>query len=269
MSNRTTTTPRERKAAAQGLQHDWFILRSLVSKDFKLKYRRSILGVAWSVLNPLLMMVVLTAVFSYMFRFQIENYPLYLILGTILFSMMSNSTTDAMRSIIESSALIKKVRINKIVFPLEKVLFEMLNFAISLVAVALVMIFFRVAPTLNLLLLPVLLVFMVVFCTGLGMMLSSLAVFFRDTVHLWSVVTTAWMYATPIFYPFDMLPDWMQTAMQFNPMYHYVTYFRDIVMWNITPDLMQHALCLGFAVVQFVIGLVVFRKTEHKFILFV
>ena len=106
-----------------GMKHSLFVLKSLVSKDFKLKYRRSILGVLWSVLNPLLMMIVLSAVFSFMFRFQIENYPLYLILGQVLFSLMTDATTSAMTSVIDASPLLKKVRVEKMVFPLEKVVF--------------------------------------------------------------------------------------------------------------------------------------------------
>ena len=180
-----------------GMKHSLFVLKSLVSKDFKLKYRRSILGVLWSVLNPLLMMIVLSAVFSFMFRFQIENYPLYLILGQVLFSLMTDATTSAMTSIIDASPLLKKVRVEKMVFPLEKVVFGLVNFAISLIAVLAVMVFFQVIPTWRVLLIPVMIIFVSLFCVGLGLLLSSLAVFFRDVIHLWGVVTTAWMYATP------------------------------------------------------------------------
>ena len=174
-----------------GMKHSLFVLKSLVSKDFKLKYRRSILGVLWSVLNPLLMMIVLSAVFSFMFRFQIENYPLYLILGQVLFSLMTDATTSAMTSIIDASPLLKKVRVEKMVFPLEKVVFGLVNFAISLIAVLAVMVFFQVIPTWRVLLIPVMLIFVSLFCVGLGLLLSSLAVFFRDVIHLWGVVTTA------------------------------------------------------------------------------
>lgn len=254
---------------AKTWKHNLFILKSLVSKDFKLKYRRSVLGVLWSVLNPLLMMLVLTAVFSFMFRFTIENYPLYLILGTILFDMMSRSTSSAMTSIIEAAPLLKKIRVEKSIFPIEKILFELLNFAISLFAVAAVMIYYQVTPTANLLFLPLLLIYMVIFCSGIGLLLAALAVFFRDTIHLWGVIVTAWTYATPLFYPFDMLPDWMQQAMAFNPMYHYVTYFRDIMMWNTNPGLVENLVCFCMAAATFVLGLVVFRKLERKFILYV
>lgn len=246
-----------------------FILKTLVTKDFKLKYRRSFLGVLWSVLNPLLMMVVMSAVFSYMFRFSIPNYPLYLILGQILFTLMSDATGAAMSSIIDAAGLIKKIRVEKMLFPLEKACFSMVNFLFSAIAAVIVMIYFQIFPTLNLLFLPILLICVLLFSVGLGLILSSLAVFFRDTIHLWGVILTAWTYATPIFYPLDLLPPSLITAMEFNPMYQYITYFRDIMMNGITPSLEQNLICIGMAVVTFAIGFIVFRKTEHKFILYV
>jgi ABC-2 type transport system permease protein len=251
------------------LKRDAFVLTSLVSKDFKIKYRRSVLGVLWSLLNPLLMMIVMSAVFSFMFRFEIENFPLYLILGTILFSFMNNSTNNGLLSIIDSAALIKKIRINKTIFPLEKVVFELVNFAISLVAVALVMIFFQVMPTFNLLFLPLLLVYMLLFCTGLALLLCSLAVYFRDIVHLWSVFCLAWTYATPIFYPIELMPDFMQRLEMFNPMYQYITFFREIAMWNTTPSLARVGMGALMAVATLIVGALVFRKLQKRFILYV
>lgn len=246
-----------------------FILKTLVSKDFKLKYRRSFLGVLWSVLNPLLMMVVMSAVFSYMFRFSIPNYPLYLILGQILFTLMSDATGAAMSSIIDAAGLIKKIRVEKMLFPLEKACFSMVNFLFSAIAAVIVMVYFQIFPTINILFLPVLLICVLLFSIGLGLILASLAVFFRDTIHLWGVILTAWTYATPIFYPLDLLPPGLITAMEFNPMYQYITYFRDIMMNGITPSLEQNLICIGMAIITFIVGFIVFRKTEHKFILYV
>lgn len=251
------------------LKRNWFILTSLVSKDFKLKYRRSILGVAWSVLNPLLMMIVLAAVFSVVFRGSIEPFPVYLILGQTLFTFMSDATSGAMGSIIESAPLIKKIRINKMLFPLEKVMFALLNFAISLIAVAIVMVFFQVMPTLNILLLPVLLIYLFMFSLGLGLLLAALSVFFRDIMHLWGVILTAWTYATPLFYSIEILPDWMIPIMQFNPMYYYVSYFREIAMWGATPGLTENLICFGCGAAALTVGLLVFRRQQKKFILYV
>lgn len=258
-----------RSISKPAIRRNWFILTSLVSRDFKLKYRRSVLGVLWSVLNPLLMMCVLSAVFSTVFRFDIENFPLYLILGTTLFSLMSDSTTTAMRSIIDSSSLIKKIRIEKILFPLEKVIFQLVNYCLSLIAVAAVMVFFHITPTANIFFLPLLLLYVLLFSAGLGFLLSALVVFFRDIAHLWSVVITAWTYATPLFYPVTIIPDWMEPIMQFNPMYHYVTYLRQIALWGQNPGLIENLFCLGMGVLTLVVGYCVFRKLEKKFILYI
>ncbi len=250
-------------------RRNWFTITSLVGKDFKLKYRRSVLGVLWSVLNPLLMMLVLTAVFSTFFKFDIEYYPVYLILGNTLFAFMADSTSSAMLSIIDSASLIKKIRIEKLIFPIEKVLFQLVNFALSFVAVLIVMLFFRIAPTFNWIFFPLLIVYVAIFSAGLGLLLSALAVFFRDMVHLWSVVVTAWTYATPLFYPESILPGWMLAAEAFNPMYQFVTYYRDIALWGITPSLETNLICLGMALATLAVGFVVFKKMQSRFILYV
>ncbi len=247
----------------------WFIISSLVSKDFKLKYRRSILGVIWSVLNPLLMMCVLTAVFSTFFRFDIEHYPVYLILGTTLFSLMSDSTSSAMSSVLNSSSLIKKIRINKIVFPIEKVLFSLINFALSCIATIIVMMVLQVPITWRIILLLPLLFYVAIFSAGLGLLLSALAVFFRDIIHIWSVAITAWTYATPLFYPVGILPGWMLDFENFNPMYHYVTYFRDIALWGNTPSITENLVCFGFALIALALGYVAFKTLQKKFILYI
>lgn len=253
------------------LRQDWYILTSLVVKDFRLKYRRSILGVVWSVLNPLLMMIVLSAVFT-VFSNNDPNtqpFPVYLILGMTLFSLMTNSTTGGASSIISSAPLIKKIRINKVLFPLQKVLFELVNFSFSMVAVIAVMLAFRIIPTINLLFLPLLLFYVVLFCAGLSLLLAALAVFFADIIYLWGVVITAWTYATPVFYSPLTLPDYMQIILRFNPMYHYINYFRLIAMHGQMPTLRDNLICLVMAVITFVAGLAVFKATEKRFVLFV
>lgn len=251
------------------LSRNWFTLTELVSRDFKLKYRRSILGVLWSVLNPLLMMIVLTAVFSFVFRFQIENFALYLIIGQTLFNYIAGATSDCMSSIIANSSLIKKIRIDKLIFPVEKTLFGLINFAISLIAVVIVMLYFQVMPNWNIIWLPFLLVCAFFFTLGIGLILATLAVFFRDVIHLWGVVTTAWMYATPIIYPTEILQGWMWAIMQWNPMYYFVNFFREIVLWGTTPPLPEFGILAGCAAVFFGVGLLIFRGQEKKFILYV
>lgn len=256
------------------LDKNRFILKQLVTKDFKRKYRRSVLGIAWSVLNPLMMMIVMSVVFSFVFRADIENYPLYLILGNITFSFMSESTSQALMSFIDAAPLLKKVRVSRFVFPVQKVLFALVNFTFSLVAVALVMLWFRVVPTWHILWLPVCLFLLVLFCSGIGLIVGSLAVFFRDVVHLWSVILTAWTYLTPIFWVPTQLaangaPTWVMSIVELNPMYGFVTFMRDIFLWNQNPSMQTLGLCVFWAVIMLGIGILVFRKTQHKFILYI
>ena len=264
--------------AKNDFEKDKFILKQLVTKDFKIKYRRSVLGVAWSVLNPLLMMIVMSIVFSTIFAqgrngsVTPELYPLYLIVGNVTFSVMSESTNQALMSIIWASSLLKKVKVHRWVFPVQKVLFSLVNFSFSLVAVALVMLFFRVVPTWHLILLPVCLLLLMCFCMGLGMMLSALAVFFRDVMHLWTVVITAWMYLTPIFWTTDFISQmahWIQVLVVVNPMYNYLQFMRDIFLFNTMPSALTFGLCVAWAVLALAIGYAVFHKTEHKFILYI
>ena len=257
------------------LQKDIFILKQLVGKDFKIKYRRSFLGVAWSVLNPLLMMVVMAIVFTTIFAqgrngsVTPEMYPLYLIVGNVTFAVMSDSTSQALSSIVYASSLLKKVKVHRFVFPVQKVLFSLVNFAFSLIAVAIVMLWFHVVPTWHLLLLPVCLVLLMFFCMGLGLLLSAATVFFRDVMHLWSVVITAWTYFTPIFWTTDYIlkmPHILRVLMYANPMYNYLQFMRDIFLFQTCPTPLEFGLCVAWAAIAMVIGYAVFHKNEHKFI---
>lgn len=272
-SSRSTSTH-----AKTGFQKDIFILKQLVSKDFKIKYRRSFLGVAWSVLNPLLMMIVMAIVFTTIFAqgrngsITPEMYPLYLIVGNVTFAVMSDSTSQALSSIIYASSLLKKVKVHRFVFPVQKVLFSLVNFAFSLIAVAIVMLWFHVVPTWHLLLLPVCLILLMFFCMGVGLLLSAATVFFRDVMHLWSVVLTAWTYFTPIFWTTDYIlkmPHILRVLMYANPMYNYLQFMRDIFLFQTCPTPLEFGLCVAWAAIAMAIGYTVFHKNEHKFILYI
>lgn len=272
-SSRSTSTH-----AKTGFQKDIFILKQLVGKDFKIKYRRSFLGVAWSVLNPLLMMIVMAIVFTTIFAqgrngsITPEMYPLYLIVGNVTFAVMSDSTSQALSSIIQASSLLKKVKVHRFVFPVQKVLFSLVNFAFSLIAVAIVMLWFRMVPTWHLLLLPVCLILLMFFCMGVGLLLSAATVFFRDVMHLWSVVLTAWTYFTPIFWTTDYIlkmPHILRVLMYANPMYNYLQFMREIFLFQTCPTPLEFGLCVAWAVIAMAIGYTVFHKNEHKFILYI
>ena len=183
----------------------------LVKRDLRLKYRRSVLGYFWSLLNPLMMMTVMMVVFSYMFRFEIENYPLYLICGQTMFNFFNESTTRAMFSIIDNGILLKKVYVPKYVFPISKVLSCFVTMSFSLLAILIVMVVTRVQFHLTILLFWVPMLYLLVFCCGMALVLSAMSVRFRDVTHLYSVLVMAWMYATPVFYPIEAVPGTIHT----------------------------------------------------------
>lgn len=255
---------------------DIFILQQLVTKDFKLRYRRSVLGVIWSVLNPLLMMIIMSFVFQYVFKSgDVVNYPLYLIVGNITFQLMSEATNGGLNSIISAASLLKKVKIDRWVFPVQKVFSAVVNFLFSLIAVAVVMAFFRIAPTVHMVWMLYAVATLMVFCIGIGMLIGALAVFFRDMLHLWSVLLTAWTYLTPVFWSLKLLtdnpdvPSFVINVVKINPMFNYIEVMRSAIVYQSTPSHMCLLLCAVWAVVALIAGIAVFRKTEHKFILYI
>lgn len=273
-----TSITRTATHAKSDMEKDLFILQQLVTRDFKRKYRRSVLGIVWSVLNPLLMMAVMALVFSTIFAqgrngsVPPELYPLYLIVGSVTFSVMSDSTSQALMSIIDNASLLKKVKVHRYVFPVQKILFSLVNFGFSLVAVALVMLWFHILPTWHLIWLPVGLALLMLFCMGMGLLLAALTVFFRDIMHLWSVVITAWTYFTPIFWTDDYIkamPNVLQVLMYGNPMYNYLTFMRQIFLWQANPEPVTVALCAGWAALMLIVGAAVFHRLAHKFILYI
>lgn len=245
------------------------LLWNLTSRDFKLKYRRSVLGVAWSILNPLLMMLVLTQVFGLLLKVKVENFPVYYIVGSTMWSFFSEATNLSMTSVTGAASLIKKVYIPKYIFPLEKCLFALQNFLFSMIAVVIVMLFQRFLPSPTALLMLVPMLYCFVFAVGIGLILSALTVFFRDVMHLYSVLLTVWMYITPIIYPVEVIQDSpiIYGIVQCNPLYYYVSYFRDVLMYNTIPDLKFNLICIAFSLGALIVGIAVFKKTQDKFIL--
>ncbi len=254
---------------------DRFILQQLVSKDFKLKYRRSFLGVLWSVLNPLLMMIIMSFVFSYMFKSTVENYPLYLIVGNITFTLMSDATNGGLGSIIGAASLLKKVKVDRWVFPVQKVFSAVVNFAFSLIAVVVVMLWYRVVPTWHILWMFVGLFLLMLFCIGISLFIGALAVFFRDMMHLWGVLLTAWTYLTPIFWDLSLLttnpsvPHYVIWVVKANPMYNYLDIMRCAIVYQTSPSGTVLLIAAISSLVSIILGLLVFRRTQHKFILYI
>lgn len=257
-------------ARLQGLYKYRALIKQLVLKDVKLKYRRSFLGYVWSVLNPLMIMAVMYLVFSHMFRFDVANYPAYLIIGQTLFTFMTEATNQAIFSITGNGALLKKVYVPKYVFTLSKVTSSLVNLLFSMGAMIIVFIFTKVAFSFYMLLVPVVVIQLYLFCVGLGLFLAQAAVFFRDIQYIYSVLTTAWMYLTPLFYPMEQLPEAMQKAVQmFNPMYHYITQFRTLVLYQKLPDAGTFLYGTGLALVFVFLGTWSFLRSQDRFILYI
>ena len=246
------------------------LLRLLVSRNIKLKYRRSFLGYVWSVLNPLLIMIVMTIVFSTMFDRNIENFPVYLFCGQLLFNFMNTSTHQAIFAITGNASLLKKTYVPKYIFVLSKITSGLVDCVFSLGALLIVILVTGAKLSWWALLFPVVFLQLYLFCIGLGLFLAQANVFFRDSQFIYNAVTTAWMYLTPIFYPIDMLPEWVEWCVKhLNPMYFYVGQFRDLVYYGQFPGPAIFAAGCLTALGMLLVGFWSFRRSEDKFILYI
>lgn len=264
---------RAKSKLAQYLHEFWKykdLLKLLVSKNIKLKYRRSWLGYVWSILNPLLTMVVMAIVFSTMFSRNIENFPVYLFCGQLLFNFMNQSTHQALSSITGNAALLKKTYVPKYIFTLSKITSGLVDLFFSLGALVIVMLVTRAKVTWYALLFPFVLIQLYVFCIGLGLFLAQAGVFFKDTQFIYNAVTTAWMYLTPIFYPMEALSDQLIWFIKhFNPMYFYIGQFRDLVYYGRMPGNMIILAGCGAALAMLAIGMWSFMRSKDRFILYI
>lgn len=245
-----------------------FLLKQLIHRDFKTKYQASVLGVFWSFLNPLLSMTVYLIVFSLIFRSNIEYFPAYLLTGIVLFNYFSESTSQGLNSIVVNRALITKVYMPKMIYPLAKVLSSAVNLLISFIPMFIVMLVTGVPFHKSLLLLPLVVVFLVCFCLGMTLILSTLNVFFRDTQFLWGVLITVWNFLTPIFYPETIIPAAFRTVYHMNPLYQIVYFMRCITVGGVSPTPLTYLYCCLAAFIPLAIGLYVFRKQQDRFVIY-
>lgn len=246
------------------------LLRLMVVKNIKLKYRRSVLGYVWSILNPLLIMVVMTLVFSTMFNRDIQNYPVYLFTGRLLFTFMTTATTNAIYSITASASLLKKTYVPKYIFTVAKVTSAMVDLLFSLGALLIVLLATKTRITWHSMLFPIVIIQEYVFCIGLGLFLAQANVFFRDTQFIYNAVTTAWLYLTPLFYPMETLNPMLRWAIEhFNPMYFYISQFRDLFCYNKLPQLTMVIAGSAAAILMLLLGLWSFMRSKDKFILYI
>jgi ABC-type polysaccharide/polyol phosphate export systems, permease component len=260
-----------------------YLLQQLVSRDFKIKYKRSVLGVLWSVLNPLLTMLILYVVFSAIFVARssyVHNFSAYLLIGIILFNFFNETTSLSLGAIVLNFNLITKVSMPKYIFPLSKILSTAFNFLFSLIALYLIVIIQVILGMLPFnwtqIFIPYDLVCMLMFLIGIGLMLSALTVFFRDMNYIWGVVTMAWMYFTPIMYPLQMIEEYNQwwtpaivTIMKINPLYQFINFARTIILYGAVPTGFQFLYVFAWGVVMLTVGVLFFRSKQDKFIYYI
>lgn len=244
------------------------LLVELVKKDIKLKYRSSYLGVLWTLLEPLLTMVVLTLVFSKLLGKGTRDFPVYILTGRLLYSFFSNGTKAALKSVRSNASMIKKVYVPKYMYPMASVLSGYVIFLISLVVLAIVAVARGVYPTLQLFWIFVPLLQILLMTAGVGLILATMAVFFRDVEYLWGVALMLIMYASAIFYQVgDMISEKNAWIFKLNPLYAVIVNFRNAVFGQ-PMDFSAMWYAFGFGAVSLLIGMIAFYKKQDKFILY-
>jgi lipopolysaccharide transport system permease protein len=251
------------------------LLYNLVVRDLKVRYRNSVLGVAWSLLNPLFMMLVFTVVFTVMQRSDIERYPVFVLCALLPWNFFLSSVTGATGSIVNSAHLVKKVYFPREVLPLSTVLSNLVHFLLALTVLFGMMAFFRVKLTLWILYLPLLILVQIVFSSGMALLLSTIHVFYRDTQHILEVVMLAWFFVTPVFWDHNILPetasflsvDWPVRRLTFilNPMASLISAYRDILYFGRKIDLAFLSRTIVTALAFLAIGYRVFARYSKIF----
>jgi ABC-type polysaccharide/polyol phosphate export permease len=244
-----------------------FLLVELVKRDIKVKYRNSIIGIFWSFLNPLLMMIVMTIIFSTLFGKTITNFPVYYLTGMLLFTLFSQGSSGAMTSITGNAAMLNKVYIPKYMYSLSRVLSNLVTFIFSIIILVLIMIATQAPFSIYILYawLPVILV--VILTIGAGLLLATLNVFFRDVQYLYKIFTTLLMYASAIFYPVTIVPEQFQIFFTINPLFAIITLFRDSFYSGTPYDLFNVLYASAFSIILLILGMVMFYRYQDRFIL--
>jgi len=243
----------------------WPVVQNMVSQELRVRYQRSILGFFWTLLNPVLMMVILSWVFSQIVSKEIANYPLFLFAGMVPWSFLSVSLNECAVSIINNEALIRKIYLPKLVFPLARVLIGLVTFVLSLCALFLLMWPLGARPALALLFLPVAIALLAMFALGLGLIAATLNTFYRDCGHLIAVVLQAWYFATPILFPIQQFGT-AQWQMRLNPAFYFIELFHDVLYTGRWPRIGLVMSAAVIAALSMGIGYAIFKSQEDKMV---
>ena len=249
-----------------------FLMKQLVSRDFKVKYKRSVLGVAWSLLYPVLMMLVMALIFSKVFRFSTPgvNYLCYVLTGLTFFNYYSEASNLSMSSIIANFSLINKVYIPKYIFPLTKCLFVGINFLLTLIPLYAVILITGTGLNWWHFLLPYSFICLFIFTVGMSFILATVTVFMRDMLYIYGIVLTLWTYLTPIMYDLTIIDNvFFQTVLKCNPLYQFINFARTIILYHSCPTIGQFVMCFVASVPFLIIGIIVFKKNQDKFVYYI
>ena len=256
------------KLILNNLKKYTFLLKQLINRDFKVKYKRSVLGIVWSLLYPILMMTVMAIVFSNMFRFAVEgvNYLVYLMIGIVVWNYFTDATGVSLGSIIDNFSLISKVYIPKYIFPLSKVLFSTINFLLTLIPLMGIIILSKVGlgkyPVyIGINYIYIIYIFVCLF--------STFSVFFRDLIYIYGILILIWNYLTPVFYSIEIIPQQLRFFFNLNPMYQFLNSFRKIILYGQGLDLKHILILFLIGFVTLAVGSFVFKKNQDKFIYYI
>ena len=249
-------------------KNELFLLEEIVKKNFASKYKDSVLGILWSVLRPLLMMIIFTIIFSTLFGKNLEYYPVYILSGRCIFDFFSATTTAAMGSLKHNKNILQKTAAPKYIFVLGSIISEFLNFFISFIILIAVMIVINAPfyiPLMFLSIIPV--ISLVIMITGLSLILSIVSVYYTDIQHLWGVVTLMLMYACAIFYPVTIVPEPYYSYMILNPLFWFIDQFRCFIYQGTIPSVLNIVNSYLLSLIVLVIGIIIFKKFEDKVIM--
>ena len=245
-----------------------FLLEEIVKKNFTSKYKDSILGIFWTILSPLLMMVLFTIVFSTLFRRTVDNYAIYFLSGWCVFMFFSNSISVSMGALKGNQNILQRTPAPKYIFVLGGIISEFLNFLVMLFLLVIIMIVTHATfywSILPLAVIPIASLFIMLL--GLGFIMAILCVYYTDVRHLWSVISMMFMYASALFYPMEIIPIEYRQYLILNPLYWAITQFRCLVYEGILPDGLNVINFVLLSLIIFVFGIIVFKKYETKVVL--
>lgn len=246
-----------------------FLFSELVKRDFKEKYKRTILGMMWSLLSPLLTLLIMSLVFTHFFGNRTPHYTIYLFCGNILFSYFSDATGGGMSSLLANAHIFTKINVPKYLFLFSRNVNALINFSLTFIVFLVFCLIDGISFSAAFFLLLFPIVCITIFNLGVGLILSALYVFFRDMMYLWNLFTLLLMYLSAIFYTVDIFPEGAERLFHLNPVYVYIRYFRSIVIDGMIPSAEYHLLSIFYATAAMTVGMIIYKRYNHRFLYYV